>query len=39
VVVARGQFENPEEGDRPPLGADTRGLLKTRQGEKILCAP
>jgi hypothetical protein len=35
VAEARGQFGNPEEGERPPLEAVTRKLVKTQQTEKI----
>jgi hypothetical protein len=28
VAESRGQFENTEEGERPPPEADTRGLVK-----------
>jgi hypothetical protein len=28
VAEAREQFGNPEEGEHPPLEADTRGLLR-----------
>jgi hypothetical protein len=35
VTEARGQFWNPEEGERPPLEAVTRRqLVKTEQVEK-----
>jgi hypothetical protein len=35
VAEARGQFRNPEEGERPPLEAVTRQrLVKTQQTEK-----
>jgi hypothetical protein len=34
VVKAREQFENPEEGESPPLEAVTRKLAKTTQAEK-----
>jgi hypothetical protein len=34
VAEARGQFGNPEEGERPPLEAVTRKLATTRQAEK-----
>jgi hypothetical protein len=34
VTEARGQFENPEKWERPPLEAVTRGLVKTQQAEK-----
>jgi hypothetical protein len=34
--LVRGQFANPEEGKRPPLEADTRGLVET-QIEKTVC--
>jgi hypothetical protein len=35
VAEARGQFANPEEGERPPLGDATKQrLMKT---EKTLC--
>jgi hypothetical protein len=30
----RGQFETPDERERPPLEALTRRLLKTQQAEK-----
>jgi hypothetical protein len=36
VAEARGQFGNPEEGERPPLEAVTsQRLVKTQQTEKI----
>jgi hypothetical protein len=28
LAEARGQFGNPKDGDRPPLEAVTRGLMK-----------
>jgi hypothetical protein len=35
VVEARGQFGNPEEGERPLLEAATRQrLVKTQQAQK-----
>jgi hypothetical protein len=35
VAATRGLFENPEEGERPPLEAVTRlRLVKTQQAEK-----
>jgi hypothetical protein len=35
VAEARGQFGNPEEGERPPLETVTRQrLVKAQQGEK-----
>jgi hypothetical protein len=34
AAEARGQFENLEEGEYPPLEAVTKGLLKTYQTEK-----
>jgi hypothetical protein len=34
VAEARGQFGNPEEVERPPLEAVTRGLVKTQKAEK-----
>jgi hypothetical protein len=34
LAEARGQFENPEEGERPPLEAVTSKLVKTQQTEK-----
>jgi hypothetical protein len=37
VAEERGQFGNPEEGERPPLEAVTRGLVKTRLTKKIKC--
>jgi hypothetical protein len=39
VAEARGQFGNPEEGERPPLEAVTRRLVKTQQTEKTYCVP
>jgi hypothetical protein len=37
VAEARGQFGNPEEGERPPLKAATRQrLVKTQRTEKTL---
>jgi hypothetical protein len=33
VAEEREKFENPEERDRPPLTAVTRGLVKTQQTE------
>jgi hypothetical protein len=33
VVVARGQLGNQEEGERPPLEAVTRGLMKIKHKE------
>jgi hypothetical protein len=35
VVEARGK--NPEVEERPPLKADTRGVLKREQTEKTKC--
>jgi hypothetical protein len=35
VALAREQFENPEEGERPPLEAVTRRSLKAQQAKKI----
>jgi hypothetical protein len=36
---ARGQFGNPEEGERPPLEAVTRKLVKTANREDLsLCS-
>jgi hypothetical protein len=37
VTEARGQFGNSEEGERPPLKAVTRGLVKRQQAEKTQC--
>jgi hypothetical protein len=34
VAEARGQFGNPEEGERPQLEAVTRKLAKTKQVEE-----
>jgi hypothetical protein len=34
IAEARGQFGNPEEGERPPLKAVTRKLVKIQQDEK-----
>jgi hypothetical protein len=34
VAEAQGQFGNPEEGERPPLEAVTRKLVKIQQAEK-----
>jgi hypothetical protein len=34
VSETREQFENPEVGDRPPLEAVIKGLVKTQQTEK-----
>jgi hypothetical protein len=34
VAEARGQFENPEEEERPPLEAVTRRPAETQQTEK-----
>jgi hypothetical protein len=34
VAEARGQFGNPEAGERPPLDAVTRTLMKTQQAQK-----
>jgi hypothetical protein len=39
VVMARGQFGNPEEGDRPPLEADTRRRVKGLPTEKTQYVP
>jgi hypothetical protein len=33
VAEARGQFGKPQEGERPPLVAVTRGLAETVTGE------
>jgi hypothetical protein len=39
VVEARGQFGNPEEGERPPFEAVTRQrLVKTQHTEKTVRA-
>jgi hypothetical protein len=38
VVEAWGQFWNPDEGERPPLEALTRGLAKRQQIEKTQCS-
>jgi hypothetical protein len=35
VAEARGQFGNPEEGERPSLEADTK--QRVRKTEKTLC--
>jgi hypothetical protein len=35
VVAAWGQFGNPEEGERQPLEAVTRKLVRTEQAEKV----
>jgi hypothetical protein len=32
--LARGQFGNPEEGERPPLEAVARKLVKIQEAEK-----
>jgi hypothetical protein len=37
VAEAQGQFGNPEEGERSPLEAVTRGLVKIQQTEKTQC--
>jgi hypothetical protein len=37
AVEARGHLENPEEGERPPMEDDTRGLVKEHQSENIQC--
>jgi hypothetical protein len=34
IAAARGQYEIPEERERPPLEAVTRRLVKTRQAKK-----
>jgi hypothetical protein len=34
LAEARGQFGNPEEGERPPLEAVTRKRVKTQEAEK-----
>jgi hypothetical protein len=34
IAEARGQFEIPEEGERPPLEAVTRRVAKTLQAKK-----
>jgi hypothetical protein len=35
MAEAQGQFGMLEEGERPPLEAGTRGLVKTSQREKL----
>jgi hypothetical protein len=35
VAVARGQFGNPEGGERPPLEAGTRGLVKDSRPRRL----
>jgi hypothetical protein len=37
MAEALGQFENPEEGERPPLEAGIRGLVRRQQTEKTKC--
>jgi hypothetical protein len=37
VVEARGYFRNPEEGERPPLEAVTRRLVKTVIKDTRVC--
>jgi hypothetical protein len=37
VAVARGQFGNPEEGERPLLEAGNIGLVKRQQTGKTKC--
>jgi hypothetical protein len=39
VADARGQFGNPEKGERLPLEAFTRRLVKTQKTEKTYCTP
>jgi hypothetical protein len=34
VAEAQGQFENPEEGERLPVGAITEEMVNTQQAEK-----
>jgi hypothetical protein len=39
VAEPQGQFGKPEEGERPPLEAVTRRLVKTQQAENTkVCA-
>jgi hypothetical protein len=35
VAKALVQFGSPGEGERPPLEDDTRGMVKTKQTEKV----
>jgi hypothetical protein len=37
VAEARGQFDNPEERELPPLEAGARELVKRQQNEKTHC--
>jgi hypothetical protein len=37
IVVARGQFGNPDEGEHPLFETCTRGLVKRQQTEKTRC--
>jgi hypothetical protein len=37
VAVVRGQFTNLEKGERPPLEAGTRGLVKGQQTGETQC--
>jgi hypothetical protein len=37
VAESRGQFRNPREGERPPLEAATRRLVKTVTEDTSVC--
>jgi hypothetical protein len=39
VTAAREQFGNPEQRERPPFEAVTRGVEKTQLTEKKCCVP